>query len=70
MISDLDLYRAAAILVKRHGEDALVEAAMRADAMRRDARVSPLIVTPLMDCEAPWSLECACTTTMLKGGEP
>ena len=28
MISDLDLYRAAAILVKRYGEDATVEAAM------------------------------------------
>ncbi len=33
MISHLDLYRAAAILVKRYGEEAPVEAAMRADAM-------------------------------------
>ena len=33
MISDLDIYRAANLLVKRHGEDAPVEAAMRTDAM-------------------------------------
>ncbi len=33
MVSDLDIYRAANLLVKQHGEDALVEAAMRADAM-------------------------------------
>ncbi len=33
MIPDLDIYRAAAILVKQHGEDAPIEAAMRADAM-------------------------------------
>ena len=29
--SDLDIYRAAAILVKDHGEDAPIYAAMRAD---------------------------------------
>ena len=33
MILDLDIYRAAQVLVKRHGEDAPIEAAMRADAM-------------------------------------
>ncbi len=33
MIPDLDIYRAAQVLVKRHGEDAQLEAAMRADAM-------------------------------------
>ena len=33
MIPDLDIYRAAQVLVKRHGEDTPVEAAMRADAM-------------------------------------
>ena len=33
MIPDLDIYRAANLLVKQHGEDAPVEAAMRADAM-------------------------------------
>ncbi len=33
MIPDLDIYRSAQMLVKRHGEDAPIEAAMRADAM-------------------------------------
>ena len=33
MIPDLDIYRSAQVLVKRHGEDAAIHAAMRADAM-------------------------------------
>ncbi len=33
MIPDLDIYRSANLLVKRHGKDAPIEAAMRADAM-------------------------------------
>ncbi len=33
MIPDLDIYRSANLLVKRHGEDAPIHAAMRADAM-------------------------------------
>ncbi len=33
MTSDLDIYRSAQVLVKRHGPDAPVQAAMRADAM-------------------------------------
>ncbi len=33
MTSDLDIYRTAAVLVKQHGEDAPIHAAMRADAM-------------------------------------
>ena len=33
MIPDLDIYRSAQMLVKCHGEDAPIEAAMRADAM-------------------------------------
>ena len=33
MIPDLDIYRAANVLVKQHGPDAPVHAAMRADAM-------------------------------------
>ena len=33
MISDLEIYRAANQLVKRHGEDAEFEAAKQADAM-------------------------------------
>ncbi len=33
MIPDLDIYRSANLLVKRHGEDAPIHDAMRADAM-------------------------------------
>ncbi len=33
MTSDLDIYRSAQVLVKHHGQDAPIEAAMRADAM-------------------------------------
>ncbi len=33
MTSDLDIYRSAQALIKQHGQDAPIEAAMRADAM-------------------------------------
>ncbi len=33
MIPDLDIFRSAGVLVKRHGPDAPIHAAMRADAM-------------------------------------
>ncbi len=33
MIPDLDIYRAANLLVKQYGEDAPIEAAMKADVM-------------------------------------
>ncbi len=33
MISDLDIYRTANILVRQHGEDAPIHAAMRADEL-------------------------------------
>ncbi len=33
MVSDLDIYRSAKLLIDQHGEDASLEAAMRADAM-------------------------------------
>ena len=33
MTSDFDIYHSANLLAKRHGQDAPVEAAMRADAM-------------------------------------
>ncbi len=33
MTSDLDIYRSAQVLVKQHGLDAPIHAAMRADAM-------------------------------------
>ena len=33
MLTDLDIYRTANILVKQHGKDAPIQAAMRVDAM-------------------------------------
>jgi hypothetical protein len=33
MISDLDIWRAANVLIERHGADAVIEAARRADTM-------------------------------------
>ncbi len=33
MLPDLDIYRSAQVLVKRHGQDAPIHAATRADAM-------------------------------------
>ena len=36
----LDIYRSAQVLAKRHGKDAPIEAAMRADAMRNEGDVN------------------------------
>ncbi len=33
MVPNLDIYRSANVLVKQHGQDAPIEAAIRADAM-------------------------------------
>ena len=33
MVSDVDIYRTAKILVNQHGEDAPIHAAMRADEL-------------------------------------
>ncbi len=33
MVSNLDIYRSAQVLVRQHGQNAPMEAAMRADAM-------------------------------------
>ncbi len=33
MTSDIDTYRAAQLLIKRHGDDAPIEAAMRVDEL-------------------------------------
>ena len=33
MLTNLDIYRSANVLVKRHGQDAPIEAAMRADEL-------------------------------------
>ena len=45
MIADIDTYRAAHLLIKRHGDDAAIEAAMRADE---------LMETGDMEGEAVW----------------
>ena len=37
MISGLDIYRSANVLLKHHGKDALIEAAMRAETMLEGA---------------------------------
>ena len=34
MLTDLDIYRSAKILVEQHGQDALLEAALKADELR------------------------------------
>ena len=52
MIPDLDIYRTANVLVKHHGQDAPIEAAMRADATRR--RLSHLA---LMEHSHPSGME-------------
>ncbi len=36
MTSELDVYRAAHLLIKRHGDDAPIEAALRADELAAD----------------------------------
>ncbi len=42
MISNLDLYRSANLLVKQHGDDAPIEAAMRADKLLEVGQISLL----------------------------
>ncbi len=36
VISDLDIYRSANVLIERYGDDAPIEAAMRADELTED----------------------------------
>ena len=44
MTSDLDIYRSASVLIKRHGQDAPIHAAMRADAMLEKGDLGGLAV--------------------------
>ncbi len=37
MVSDLDIYRSAQVLVERHGPDAPIHVAMRADPFQFEA---------------------------------
>ena len=41
MIPDLDIYRSAQVLMKQHGPDAPIHAAMRADAMLDKGDLGP-----------------------------
>jgi hypothetical protein len=43
-VTDLDIWRAASILVKRHGEDAAIVAGQRADAMLAQGDIEGKIV--------------------------
>ncbi len=45
MIPDLDIYRSADLLVKHHGEDAPIHAAMRADAMLEAGDLGGLVAS-------------------------
>ena len=42
MIPDLDIYRAANLLVKQYGQDAPIEAAMRVDKLLEVGQISLL----------------------------
>lgn len=44
MTSDLDIFRSASVLIKRYGEDALLEATARADAMLEKAHKRVLMM--------------------------
>jgi len=44
MISDLDIYRSAQVLIREHGEDAALGAAMRADAMLENGDLEGQVV--------------------------
>ncbi len=44
MIPDLDIYRSANVLVKRHGEDAPIQTAMNADAMLEKGDMTGYVV--------------------------
>ena len=46
MTSDLDIYRAPHLLIKRYGDDAPIEAAMRADELAADGDMEGRAVEP------------------------
>ena len=61
MTSDLDIYRAANELVKQHGEDAPIHAAMRADELMEAGD---------MDGQAVWKRILAAVDELLSGERP
>ena len=44
MTSDLDIYRTASVLIHEHGEDAVLEAAQRAEAWLDKGETAPYLV--------------------------
>jgi len=44
MILDLDIYRSAKVIIKQHGDDAPIHAAMKADAMLEGGDLDGLAV--------------------------
>ena len=61
MTSDLDIYRSAQILVKRHGEDTAIEATMRTDAMLKKGD---------LDGYAVWKRVAKVAAELLSKGRP
>jgi hypothetical protein len=55
MIPDLDIYRSANLLVKQHGEDAPIHAAMRADAMLEAGDLDGYAALVAWRCSVPAS---------------
>ncbi len=53
MIPDIDIYRSANLLVKHHGQDAPIHAAMRSDALL-EAGDGPASGSSL-PCGTPWT---------------
>ncbi len=44
MTTDIDIYRAASLLIRDHGDEAVIEAAMRADQMLEQGDLDGLAV--------------------------
>ncbi len=53
MTPNLDIYRTANLLVKQHGEDAPIHAAMRADAMLEAGDLDGYAVWRLKESDNP-----------------
>jgi len=51
VISDLDIYRAANLVISRHGPDALVEAARMVDRMLELGDPDGQAVSPHLSCD-------------------
>jgi hypothetical protein len=61
MVDDIDIYRTANVLVELHGEDAAVQASMKADA---------LLAAGDIDGQAVWKRILAAVDELLMGERP